>query len=148
MKHSQAFLSNRHITNNIRLVLDILDYSDLVHEDSFVMFLDFYKAFDSLEHGFIFEALKRFRYGQYFVNSIRTLFSNANCSIKLKYGTSPRYFLSRGVPQGSPVSPYVFLIAAQLFATFMSHNNLHGISIADREVKISQVADDTTLFFR
>ncbi len=42
-------MTDRLISNNIRLVLDILDYSDLIPDDSFMLFLDFYKAFDSIE---------------------------------------------------------------------------------------------------
>ena len=44
-----GFMRNRHISNNIRLVLDILDCSDLITEDSFILFLEFYKAFDTVE---------------------------------------------------------------------------------------------------
>lgn len=49
-----GFMENRHISNNIRLVLDILDYPEYIQNDSFILFLDFYKAFDSIEHEFIF----------------------------------------------------------------------------------------------
>ena len=31
-------MRNRHISNNVRLVLDILDYSDLITKDSFILF--------------------------------------------------------------------------------------------------------------
>lgn len=50
-------MANRHISNNIRLVLDILDYSDVILDASFVL-LDFYKAFDSVEHKLIFSLSK------------------------------------------------------------------------------------------
>ncbi len=49
---SVSFMQNRLISNNIRLILDLLDYSDFVQDDSFFV-LDFYKAFDSLEHDFM-----------------------------------------------------------------------------------------------
>lgn len=39
-----GFMPKRHIANNIRLVLDLLDYSELVEDDSFILFVDFYKA--------------------------------------------------------------------------------------------------------
>ena len=38
-----GFMRNRHISNNIRLVLDLLDYSDLITEDSFILCLFFIK---------------------------------------------------------------------------------------------------------
>lgn len=48
-----GFLRSRQISNNIRLVLDILDNSELILNDSFMLFLDFYKEFDSTEHVFL-----------------------------------------------------------------------------------------------
>uniref|UniRef100_A0A9J8APK5 Reverse transcriptase domain-containing protein n=1 Tax=Cyprinus carpio carpio TaxID=630221 RepID=A0A9J8APK5_CYPCA len=42
-----GFLKGRLIHNNIRLVLDLLDYNQMVQERGFILFLDFYKAFDS-----------------------------------------------------------------------------------------------------
>ena len=48
-----GFMNKRHITNNIRLVLDILDYPDLVEDGGLMLFIDFYKAFDTVEHPFI-----------------------------------------------------------------------------------------------
>uniref|UniRef100_A0A3Q2Q2N2 C-type lectin domain-containing protein n=1 Tax=Fundulus heteroclitus TaxID=8078 RepID=A0A3Q2Q2N2_FUNHE len=43
-------MAGRYIIDNIRLVLDLLDYSDLISKNSFSLFLDFQKAFDSREH--------------------------------------------------------------------------------------------------
>ncbi len=82
------FMPKRHIANNIRLVLDLLYYSELVNYDSFILFLDFYKAFDSPNHKFIL-SLKKLGFGDPFCKFIRTLYNNANCSI-LNGGTSPR----------------------------------------------------------
>lgn len=65
MKLSQA-LWEINISNNIRLVLDILDYSDLITDESFIIFLNFYKAFDTIEHQFIFHCLKKLGFGDFF----------------------------------------------------------------------------------
>ncbi len=86
-----GFMNNRHISNNIRLVLGLLDYSDLISDNSYILFLDFYKAFDSVEHEFIFSALEKFGLGHFFSQAIRTLYANSNCSIKLSSGTTPRF---------------------------------------------------------
>ncbi len=40
-------MAKRHISSNIRLVLDILDYNHFVNSDALILFLDFYKAFDT-----------------------------------------------------------------------------------------------------
>ncbi len=66
------FIKCRHISNNISLLIDILDYSEIVNNESFILFVDFYKAFDTVEHVFMFEALSRFGFGRSFINMIYT----------------------------------------------------------------------------
>uniref|UniRef100_A0A669DIK2 Reverse transcriptase domain-containing protein n=1 Tax=Oreochromis niloticus TaxID=8128 RepID=A0A669DIK2_ORENI len=143
-----GFMANRHISNNIRLVFDLIDYADLCRDDSFILFVDFCKAFDTIEHGFIFQALDKFGFGSYFQNAIKTMYKNVNCSIKLQAGTSPRFNLNRSIRQGCPISPYLFLICAQLLSDYIKRSPLKGITIADKEIFISQLADDTTLFLK
>lgn len=74
-----GFIPNRHISNNKCLVLDLLDYDDLISNESFFhFFLDFYKAFDSLEHDFILQSLYKFGFGDFFCKTVQTLYKNGN----------------------------------------------------------------------
>lgn len=61
-----GFFKGRSIHNNVRLVLNLIDYGHLIDDDGFMLFLDFYKAFDSVEHTFIFETLNQFGFGNRF----------------------------------------------------------------------------------
>jgi len=47
------------MSNIIRLVLDMIDYSDTIVDESFS------KAFDSVEHHFLFHALENFGFGPF-----------------------------------------------------------------------------------
>uniref|UniRef100_A0A3P9LWP5 Reverse transcriptase domain-containing protein n=1 Tax=Oryzias latipes TaxID=8090 RepID=A0A3P9LWP5_ORYLA len=143
-----GFMKNRHISNNIRLVLDLIDYSDYCPDESFILFLDFYKAFDTIEHNFILHAIEKFGFGPFFRGAVKTMYAGGNCSIKLHAGTFPRFLLKRGVRQGCPISPYLFLPCTQLLTDSIKLSSLKGISIADHTVTISQLADDTTLFLK
>ncbi len=40
-------MKGRSIHNNIRLVLDILDYHEWIEDDGYILFWDFRKAFDT-----------------------------------------------------------------------------------------------------
>uniref|UniRef100_A0A8C6NIX7 Reverse transcriptase domain-containing protein n=1 Tax=Nothobranchius furzeri TaxID=105023 RepID=A0A8C6NIX7_NOTFU len=143
-----GFMRNRHISNNIRLVLDLLDYSDLVSDNSFILFLDFFKAFDTIEHQFIFHSLEKFGFGRFFCKAVKTLYTNGNSSIKMVNGSTPRFDLKRGIRQGCPILPYLFLLRTQILATNISNSVAQGITIADKELVISQLADDITLFLK
>ena len=64
------------------------------------------KAFDSVDHNFMFAALKRFGFGNDFVWWIKTIYKNSQ-SCAMNNDTSTGYFnLERGARQGNPLSPY------------------------------------------
>ena len=63
-----GFLRGRSIHNNIRLVMDIIEYRNMIEDDGFILFLDFFKAFDSVQHNFIHSVLKHFDFGVKFRN--------------------------------------------------------------------------------
>ena len=55
--------------------------------------------------------------------------------------------LSRGVQQGCPLSPYLFIICAEFLAEDIRQNNkIQGIKIGPKDFKIKQYADDTQIF--
>lgn len=144
-----GFMRGRHISNNIRLVLDLLDYSELVNDDALILFLDFYKAFDTVEHAFMYEALRHFGFGPNFMKTVQTLYKNITSNVSLSSGTSPRFVIGRGIRQGCPISPFLFLLVAELLNLYtINCLNIEGIKIADRSILISQLADDTCLFLK
>ncbi len=141
-----VFLKGHHISNNIRLVLDLLDYADSVHSNSLILFLDFYKAFDTIEHQFLLKSLKLFGFGDAFVDTIAKFYNGINSSVVKDFNTSNRFDILCGVRQGCPISPFLFLLVTELLSLSIFQNQeLEGISVLGREMKISQLADDTTL---
>ena len=70
--------------------------------------MDIEKAFDSVDHSFLFAALESMNFAPDFINWIKVL-SNKQESCVINGGTSTGYFpLERGSRQGDPISAYLF----------------------------------------
>jgi len=143
-----GFIQVRHISNNIRKILDMVDYNDYVLDDSFILFIDFHKAFDTIEHTFLFKAIDFFGFGNYFQKAIKTLYKGCNSSVKLARGTSGRFEIGRGIRQGCPISPFLFLLATQIMALHIKTGHFQGIAAVGKTFKLCQFADDTALFLK
>lgn len=143
-----GFLKGRLIHNNIRLVLDLLEYSEILQERGYILFLDFYKAFDSVEHTFILKTLQSFGFGEGFVNVIEMLYNGINSSVLLEHGTCSRFEVNRGIRQGCSSSPLLFIMVAELLSILIKNSHIEGLTVMGERIIISQLADDTTLFLK
>lgn len=127
----------------------MIDFHDLVLDPALIMFLGFQKAFDSVTHNFILSVLHYFDFNNDFINAVKTLYVRGNICVKLISGTTPKFSIYRGIRQGCPVSPFLFLLVTQILRLMVNQNNVFkGIRIHDKEIKISQYADDTTIFLK
>ena len=133
-----GFISGRYIGENIRLLSDIMEFSDSKKIQGILLFVDFEKAFDTLEWSFTLKTLEAFNFGDNFKKWVSVLYNNAQSSII--NGWSYDW-------QGCPLSPSLFILAVELLALKICQNpNCRGIQLPNvQEVKISQFADDTTI---
>ncbi len=114
-----------------------------------ILFVDFHKAFDTIEHVFLFKPIDFFGFGKYFLKAVKTLYKGCTSSVKLAQGTSNRFEVGRGIRQGCPFSPFLFLLATQLLALYLtSQGYFQGITTMGKEFKLCHFADDTTIFLK
>ena len=66
-----GFLKGRNIGNNVRLLLDLIDYADCNNISGAIVLLDIEKAFDSVHRDFLLEVLKRFNFGENFIKWVK-----------------------------------------------------------------------------
>ncbi len=132
-----GFLKDRSIHSNIRLFFDLIEYSHLIEEDEFILFLDFYKAFDTLEHSFIFQTLEHFGFGPKFINIVRMLYKDINSSVALTQSSCSRFSVKRGIRQGCGCSPLLFIIVAEMLSILIKMSNISGINLEGNNCIIS-----------
>lgn len=120
----------------------------MLQESGYILFLDFYKAFDSVEHNFILKTLKCFGFGEKFIKTVGMLYNKINSSVSLGQGTCSRFEVNRGIRQGCSCSPLLFIMVAELLAVYMKNSCIEGLTVMGKQMIISQLAYDTTLFLK
>jgi len=144
-----AFLKGRNIDEPLRLIQDMMDYAKSKNVPSLLFAADFEKAFDSIEHNFIYAVLHQFGFGEHFVKWIKILLSN-NLSCIVNNGKVTDFFhVRQGTKQGDPISPYIFILIIEIMAIMMKEcEHIKGIKISGKENKLVMFADDTTFFLQ
>ena len=141
-----GFLERRLIGENIRIIEDIINFTDCASKPGLLLFLDFQKAFDSLEWSFIKKSFQYFNFGQSLISWIKHFYNDITSSVQNNGWVSEPFSLTRGVRQGCPLSQYLFIVAAEILGNVIrKKKEVKGIYVEDTEFKISQYADDTTL---
>ena len=141
-----GFIKGRFIGENIRLMDSIICYAKEKNIPGLLLFLDFEKAFDTIEWPFIRKTLEFFGFGPGIIKWLN-LFYQSSESCVLNNGWASDFFkIQRGVRQGCPLSPYLFVLSAEVLAKAIRKDKyIKGILVNNTEIKLSQYADDTTL---
>ena len=117
--------------------------------------LDIEKAYDQINWECIIKILIKMGFGAKWVNWVKRCISTASFSM-LVNGSPIRFFsISKGLRQGDPLSPYLFIISMEVFSILVDKASfgsfLSGFKIANKlgeELQITHLlfADDTLVF--
>ena len=78
-----AYIKNRFLGTNIKLVSDIIEYFDNFKKPGLLLLLDFEKAFDSIERNFLLKTLKWFGFGDSFIHWVKVIYTLPVAHIKI-----------------------------------------------------------------
>ena len=81
-----------------------------------VGFVDFRKAFDTLEIEFIDKCLCQMGFGEQFQKWVSTLYCSINSCVSMNGWLSELFNLNRGIRQGCPLSALLFTIAVEILS--------------------------------
>ena len=121
--HNQnAYVKGRSIFDAVRTIDDVIEYTKQANIAGILITIDFEKAFDSLNHQFLFKVLQAFNFGPFFVQWIRTFYSKVSSCV-MNNGFASNYFaVDRGVRQGDPLSPLLFILSLEILTSSIRQN--------------------------
>jgi hypothetical protein len=114
-----------------------------------VIKIDFEKAFDTLDHEAIIQIMRAKGYPDLFLQWVREVLSSGSSSILLNGVPGKSFHCKRGVRQGDPLSPLLFVQGADLLQSLVNwalRNGMLSLPIPiDADFPIIQYADDTII---
>ena len=138
----------RYIGNNTALLRDLAYYCAQSGSPAAILFVDQQKAFDRVEWDFLMATLDKIGFGPSFQRWIVTFYARPQSAVYVNQFTSEFFPLSRGVRQGCPLSPLLYVIVAEvLAANLRCHPGIRGVRVPESNdrVVVSQYADDTAV---
>ena len=113
--------------------------------------LDLANAFDRVRHNFLFKVMENFGFAPAFISWIKACIGSPWIAPPLNDRATRFFQATRGLRQGSPLSPLLYAIQTSVFSFQLDHsqihNNLLGLRIAPevKDINHAQFADDTLL---
>jgi hypothetical protein len=119
--NQSAFIPNRSIFENVLLAQEIVrNYHKETGKPRCAMKVDLMKAYDSVKWEFMIHCLHCFGFPTKFLNWIKECITSPRFSVCLN-GTLVGYFeRKKGLRQGDPLSPYLFVLAMEVFSRIMA----------------------------
>jgi hypothetical protein len=110
------------------------------------MLIDFEKAFDTISWNFLNQTLDIFNFGSSIKRWVATFYNGFKSCVAQNGIMSESFSPQKGFRQGDPISPYLFILCAEILGILIRNNkDIKGIIMECEEYKLSQYADDTCI---
>ncbi|KAL9668655.1 hypothetical protein QQ045_006193 [Rhodiola kirilowii] len=152
-----AFLKHRLISDNILIAQELSHFINKSRSQSRIyasLKLDMAKAYDKMEWDFLDLIMKKLGFAELWVDRVLSFVRSARYCIRVNRDISDFFYPTRGLRQGDPLSPYLFIICTEWLSYTLKHyadlGRIEGIQISRRSPSITHLlfADDCLIFMR
>ena len=99
-----------------------------------MLFLDNEKAFDRVQHDFMFRVLEAFNLPAELVSAVKTMYREANTAVKINGLIGRAFAQTSGVKQGCPLSAALYILVQEVQLRMIRENtDIQGIAIPDHD---------------
>ncbi|KAG7301329.1 hypothetical protein JYU34_014259 [Plutella xylostella] len=143
-REQAGFRKNFSTIDHIHVVTQLIEKTKEYGKTLYICFIDFTKAFDSLEYSAIWQALLDQGVDMKYVEILHNLYTKCSTKIRLERD-GPEFQIKKGVRQGDPISPKIF--SSVLEMVFRNINwESRGVNIDGERLSHLRFADDIAVF--
>ncbi|CAI5481024.1 unnamed protein product [Closterium sp. Yama58-4] len=143
-----GFIPGRQLADAVAVVADAIEAGANGKEDWFLLMIDFQKAFDSISRNFLFSTLRKLGLPEEFVSWTEGLHRDAGTCLHINGWTGEKVAVEKGVRQGCPLAPYLFLCAVEPLCQEINRNKLGVGKRGVGKLAYLGYADDTSLLLQ
>jgi len=114
-----AFLKGRNLVDGVLVVNELVGYPRKVKKECLIFKVDFEKAYDSVDWGFLEYMLYRVGMSEKWVAWMKACVCGGSKSILVNGCPTEEISIHRGLKQGDPLAPFLFLLVAEGFSGLM-----------------------------
>ena len=139
-----GFRSSRSCLDHIYSLHSIIKNRKHLRKDTFACFIDFKKAFDTVQRQCLWYKLLSFGLNGRIINALQSLYNSVSCSVKVNDYMTDWFSVNQGVKQGCVLSPTLFSLYVNDLADEVSNMNI-GVHVNGVNIAILLYADDIVL---
>ena len=142
-REQAGFRKGYSTTDHLQALNQIIEKSNECNLPLCIGFIDYEKAFDTVEHFAIFEALRKTNVNETYINILQNIYNQATARVHLDKLVSTEFQIHRGVRQGDPLSPKLF--TAVMEEVFKKAEISEGVNVDGENLSNLRLADDVAL---
>lgn len=140
-----GFRSGYSTVDHLQTINQVIEKTDEFNIPLYLAFIDFKKAFDSVEHSCVLQALSNQGVEHKYINILTKLYGDSH-AIVMTEREGQIFRIGRGVRQGDPISPKLFTSLLEDIFRKLKWKKRHGININGYRLTNLRFADDIVLF--